>query len=170
MACFITAWSRYKTITAAQRIQDDFNQGWSNIEFVYADTDSLHLLSPDHSLPEVLDIHSTKLGAWDHEGTAVRGKFLRQKCYMEKHIISEKKYFSAMKDPDTIKEQYSKEETENGTQYFYTKITVAGMPESCYKHVTFDNFKIGASYPGKLAHRTVYGGVVLEDIDFSIKQ
>ena len=166
MACFITAYSRLKTITAAQRIQDDYHAGKSKIQFVYADTDSLHLISPDHSLPDTLDIHSTKLGAWDHEGTAVRGKFLRQKCYMEKHIISEKKYRAAMEDPDTIKELYSQE----GDQFFYTKITVAGMPESCYKHVTFDNFKIGASYPGKLAHRTVYGGVVLEDIDFTIKK
>ncbi len=170
MACFITAWSRWKTIKAAQRIQDDYHAGRSKIQFVYADTDSLHLLSPDHSLPDGLDIHPTKLGAWDHEGTAVRGKFLRQKCYLEKHIISEKKYRAALEDPDTIKELYTQEETKNGTMWFYTKITVAGMPESCYKHVNFENFKIGASYPGKLAHRTVYGGVVLEDVDFSIKQ
>lgn len=165
MACFITAYSRLKTIKAAQRITDDYNNGKSKIQFVYADTDSLHCTSPDHSLPKTLDIHPTKLGAWDHEANAVKAKFLRQKCYMEKHIISEKAYLKAMADEDTVKEQYTKE----GDQYFFTKITVAGMPESCYKHVTFNNFKIGASYPGKLAHRTVIGGVVLEDIDFSIK-
>lgn len=166
MACFITAYSRLKTISAAQQITDDYNAGKSKIQFVYADTDSLHCVSPDHSLPKSLDIHPTKLGAWDHEANAVKAKFLRQKCYMEKHIISEKEYNKAMADEDTIKELYSKE----GDQYFYTKITVAGMPEGCYKKVTFDNFKIGASYPGKLAHRTVNGGVVLEEIDFTIKQ
>lgn len=166
MACFITAWSRFKTIKAAQQITDDYNAGRSKLQFVYADTDSLHVVSPDFSLPKGLDIHPTKLGAWDHEASAVKGKFLRQKCYMEKHIISEKAYNKAMVDEDTEKSLYTKE----GDQYFFTKITVAGMPDGCYKHVTFDNFKIGASYPGKLAHRTVMGGVVLEDIDFTIKQ
>lgn len=166
MACFITAYSRLKTISAAQKITDEYNAGKSKIQFVYADTDSLHCVSHDHSLPECLDIHSTKLGAWDHEANAVKAKFLRQKCYMEKHIISEKAYNKAMADEDTIKELYSKE----GDQYFYTKITVAGMPEGCYSKVTFENFKIGASYPGKLAHRTVQGGVVLEEIDFTIKR
>ena len=166
MACFITAYSRLKTISAAQKITDDFNAGKSNIQFVYADTDSLHCVSPDFKLPEGLDIHPTALGAWDHEATAVRGKFLRQKCYMEKHIISEKEYNKAMSNTETIKELYSKE----GDQFFFTKITVAGMPESCYNKVTFDNFKIGATYPGKLAHRTVVGGVVLEETDFTIKR
>lgn len=166
MACFITAYSRLKTISAAQKITDEYNAGKSKIQFVYADTDSLHCVSHDHSLPECLDIHSTKLGAWDHEANAVKAKFLRQKCYMEKHIISEKAYNKAMADEDTIKELYTKE----GDQYFFTKITVAGMPEGCYSKVTFENFKIGASYPGKLAHRTVTGGVVLEEIDFTIKK
>lgn len=166
MACFITAYARYKTITAAQRITDDYVAGKSKLQFVYADTDSLHILSPDFSLPEGLDIHPTKLGAWDHEGSADLSKFLRQKCYMERHIISEKKYRQALEDPDSIKTQYE----QIGDKYYYTKITVAGMPSSCYSHVTFDNFKIGASYPGKLSHRTVVGGVVLEDIDFTIKK
>lgn len=166
MACFITAYARKKTISAAQKIKDDYAAGKSKIQFVYSDTDSLHCISPDHSLPEGLEIHPTKLGAWDHEQTVVEAKFLRQKCYMEKCIISEKEYNEAMSDEDTIKEQY----TTDGKNYYYTKITVAGMPDSCYRHVTFDNFKIGASYPGKLAHRTVTGGVVLEEIDYSIKK
>ena len=165
MACFITAYARYKTITSAQRITDEYNAGRSKIQFVYADTDSLHCVSPDHSLPEYLDIDPTQLGAWDHEANAVKAKFLRQKCYMEKHIISEKDYRKAMEDEDTVKELYSEEDG----QFYFTKITVAGMPEGCYPHVTFNNFKVGASYPGKLAHRTVDGGVVLEEIDFTIK-
>lgn len=165
MACFITAYSRLKTITAAQQITDDYVSGKSKIQFVYADTDSLHCVSPDFSLPN-LDIHPTKLGAWDHEASAVKGKFLRQKCYMEKHIIDEKTYNKAMNNEDAVKELYSKE----GDQYYFTKITVAGMPDSCYKVVTFDNFKIGAKYAGKLKHTTVFGGVVLEDTEFTIKK
>ena len=166
MACFITAHSRNLTIRSFQRVKDDYLSGKSNIQPVYADTDSLHCLSPDGSVPECLEVHPTNLGAWDHEATAVKGKFLRQKCYMEKHIISEKAYRKAMEDPDTVTSLYEKD----GDTYYHTKITVAGMPETCYKNVTFENFKIGATYPGKLAHRTVLGGVVLEDTDFTIKK
>lgn len=166
MAAFITAYARDKTIRAAQKITDDYNAGKSKLQFVYADTDSLHILSPDHSLPEGLDIHPTKLGAWDHEGTAVKAKFLRQKCYMEKQIISEKAYNKALADEDTIKEQYYKE----GDTYYFNKITVAGMPSGCYDKVTFENFRIGAKYPGKLLQKTVVGGIVLEDIEFTIKR
>ena len=166
MACFITAYARNLTIRSAQQITDDYNAGKSKIQFVYADTDSLHCISPDGSVPSCLEVHPTKLGAWDHEATAVKGKFLRQKCYMEKHIITEKAYRKALSDPDTIQSLYEKE----GDNYYHIKITVAGMPESCYKNVTFQNFQIGATYPGKLAHRTVLGGVVLEDTDFTIKK
>ena len=171
MACFITAWSRLKTIKASQAITDNYINGVSKAQWVYSDTDSLHIWLNGETEEQFfktcgLDIHPTNLGAWDHEATATKGKFLRQKCYMEDHIITEKAYRKAMEDPDTEKSLYFKD----GDKYIYTKITVAGMPESCYKHVTFNNFKIGASYPGKLAHRTVVGGVVLEDIDFTIKK
>lgn len=166
MAAFITAWARNKTIRAAQMIQDDYYAGKSKNQFVYADTDSLHIYSPDLEMPRGLDIHPTRLGAFDHEASATMGKFLRQKCYMEKHIISEKKYNKAMEDEDTIKCLYEKD----GDNYYFTKITVAGMPESCYDKVTFENFKLGATYPGKLRHTTVSGGVVLEECDFTIKK
>ena len=50
------------------------------------------------------------------------------------------------------------------------KITVAGMPESCYDQVTFDNFKIGTTYHGKNAPVRVPGGVILTSVDFTIKR
>ena len=166
IACFITAYAREKTIRSAQMIKDNFNAGKSKIDFVYADTDSLHCVSPKGELPEGLDIHPTKLGAWDHEATAIKGKFIRQKCYMERHIITEKDYTKAMSDEDTNKSQYIKD----GENYYFDKITVAGMPESCYPHVTFKNFKEGANYPGKLTHKTVFGGVILEETEYTIKK
>ena len=49
------------------------------------------------------------------------------------------------------------------------KITVAGMPESCYEHVTFDNFHIGKSYAGKLQAKKVIGGIVLDETTFTLK-
>lgn len=147
MASFITSYARLKTITAAQTIMDNYNSGKSKIQFVYADTDSLHCVSDDFSLPTGLDIDDTKLGAWKFEGKFKRAKYLRQKCYIEEFT-----------------EDIDKENPE-----YKLKITVAGMPTSCYEYVTFRNFKLGASYKGKKAPKIVKGGVVLDDIDFTIK-
>ena len=123
---FVTSWARYTTITSAQSVYD---------RFVYADTDSLHLIGEE--LPESLDIDPVNIGKWKHESTFTRARFLRQKSYIEEI---------------------------NGEM----KITCAGLPESCYKYVTWDNFKEGASYPGKLQPKHVPGGIVLKDIDFTI--
>lgn len=49
------------------------------------------------------------------------------------------------------------------------KVTVAGLPEQCHKQVTFENFKIGAIYKGKMRMKRVHGGIVLVDTDFTIK-
>ena len=69
---FITAWARYTTITAAQACYD---------RFIYADTDSLHLVGLEE--PKGIEIDDTKLGAWKHESTFTRSRFLRQKSYIE---------------------------------------------------------------------------------------
>ncbi len=164
MASFITSYARLKTITAAQVVMDNYNSGKSKIQFVYADTDSLHCISPDFSLPEGLDIDSTKLGAWDFESKFKRAKFLRQKCYIEDEIIKEEKYEEGIKGSNKF--LFSKDD--NG--FYKLKITVAGMPKGCYEYVTFNNFKIGASYNGKKQPKMVKGGVVLSDIDFTIKE
>lgn len=69
---FITAWARDKTIRSAQQVYD---------RFLYADTDSLHLIGTE--IPEGLEVHPSKLGAWKHESTFEKARFLRQKCYIE---------------------------------------------------------------------------------------
>ena len=76
---FITSYARYKTITSAQSVYD---------RFIYADTDSLHLVGTD--VPEELDVDPYRLGAWKHESTFESGKFLRAKTYVEKEVGSEK--------------------------------------------------------------------------------
>lgn len=58
VGAFITAWARNITISSAQTVYD---------RFLYADTDSLHLMGTE--LPENLDIDKVKLGAWKHEAT-----------------------------------------------------------------------------------------------------
>lgn len=147
VASFITSYARRKTILSAQNITDNYNKGISDIEFIYADTDSLHCLSPSFKLPEGLDIDPVKLGAWKYESKFNKAKFLRQKCYIEQ----------------------SSEEIDNENPEYNLKITVAGMPKECYPYVTFKNFKIGATYKGKKQPKNTKGGVVLNNVDFTIK-
>lgn len=166
MASFITSYARKVTITSAQKIMDDYNSGKSKIQFVYADTDSLHCISDDFSLPEGLNIDDFDLGAWKFESKFTKAKFLRQKCYIEKEIITEKQYLKGLEDEEENSFLYTKEKG----KYYYLKITVAGMPNSCYPYVTFNNFKIGASYKGKVVPKLVPNGIILEDIDFTIQK
>lgn len=164
LASFITSYARLITISAAQTITDNYNSGKSKIQFVYADTDSLHCVSDDFSLPEGLDIDSTKLGAWDFEMKFSKGKYLRQKCYLENEIIDKEDYEKGI----LSKTSYLYNKDSKG--YYKTKITISGMPKGCYQYVTFKNFKLGASYKGKKQPKIVRGGVVLGDIDFTIKE
>lgn len=69
---FVTSWARYKTITTAQSVYD---------RFVYADTDSIHLVGTE--VPDCIDMDDVRLGAWKHESTFRQAKFLRAKCYIE---------------------------------------------------------------------------------------
>lgn len=148
VAAFVTSWARSELVTSAQTIIDDYNSGKSKIRFVYSDTDSLHCLSDDYSLPEGLEIDKYKLGAWKFESKFRRAKFLRTKCYIE----------------DSTRDVY------NDSPEWDLKVTVAGMPEGCKDQVSFHNFRIGATYSGKKQPKAVKGGVVLQAIDFTIKK
>jgi len=130
---FITSWARFTCISAAQKLYD---------RFLYADTDSLHLRGLE--IPNCIEVHPSKLGAWKHEYTFSKARYLHAKCYVE---------FG--KEPGDDKEAL--------------KITVAGLPSRCYEGVTWDNFKPGAEYGGKLQHKNVAGGIVLGETEFTIK-
>lgn len=128
---FVTAYARNVTIRAAQSVYD---------RFVYADTDSLHLIGTD--LPEGLNIDQVELGAWKHESSFRRARFIRQKTYIE----------------------------DEGTEEVPSlKVTCCGMPKQCHKYVTWENFHPGAVYPGKLRPRHVPGGIVLEECEFTVR-
>ena len=148
MASFITSYARSRMVKALQRAEDEYRSGKSKIRPCYCDTDSLHCLSEDFSLPEWLDIDKNRLGAWKFESKFKRGKFLRQKCYIE----------------DSTEDVYAE------NPKYEMKVTVAGMPSECYDQVTFRNFKIGAQYKGKKLPQRVKGGVILRSIDFTIKR
>lgn len=139
VATFVTSYARNITIRAAQSVYD---------RFLYADTDSLHLSGYD--LPAALDVDPVRLGAWKHESSFFRAKYLRAKSYIE--------------DESTI--------TRTGFQIDFRadlKVTCAGMPSKLHDQVTFDNFEIGALYPGKLRPIHVPGGIVLEETEFTIR-
>lgn len=72
IATFTTAYAREITIRAAQSLHN---------RFLYADTDSLHILGD--KVPDNLEVHPTKLGCWDLEKHFTRAKFLHAKCYIE---------------------------------------------------------------------------------------
>lgn len=163
---FVTAWARYKTITSAQKVYK---------MFAYADTDSLHLdlkLPPELSIlsndeleklttadlqrygvdiPNDFEVDPYKLGAWKIESRFTRARFIRQKCYLEDWNAPET-WGTEDYDPSLL------------------NITCAGMPEQCYQYVTWENFHVGESYSGKLQPKHVEGGIVLRDIDFTIKR
>jgi hypothetical protein len=132
--------------------------------FIYADTDSLHLVGRE--IPSELEISKTDLGKWKHESTFRRARYLRQKCYVEELIVSEKKYKQFIEDNEDTQHLAC---IRNG-EYLLTNITCAGMPDRCYQYVNWDNFIVGSSYKGKLQPMHVKGGIVLKDIDFTIKK
>lgn len=94
MAVFITAWARDKTIRTAQKCYD---------RFIYADTDSLHLIG--NEIPKAIEniVDDKKLGYWKLENKFTRGRFIRQKTYIEE--IDGKIHVTCAGMPDKIKEK-----------------------------------------------------------------
>lgn len=132
MGAFITAYARNKTIRAGQAVYD---------RFIYADTDSLHLIGTE--IPDGLEVHPSHLGAWKNEGEFVDSKFIRAKTYME-----------------TV---------DNGDGTTHTKVTCAGMPDNVKALVTYDNFHEGSTFDGKLMPKRYQGGIILTPTTFTIK-
>ena len=147
MGSFITAYARYKTISTSQKIRDYTINKYNKDYYIYSDTDSIHMLKlSEEELKKFIDIDDYILGYWKLESEFKRGKFIRQKCYIE--------------------EDYNNN----------INVTVAGLPKRLGKYITFDNFKVGFTIPvsdvekdHKLTYKHVNGGVLLVDTDFTIK-
>lgn len=152
-ASFVTAYGRKQIIEQSQAIRDWSMKHKGYDAYIYSDTDSIHALLDDKDVEElgdVLDIDDYKLGALKKESVFVKGKYLRQKCYME--------------------------EWPDGTM----NVTVAGLPKKLSHVVNFDNFKIGFTTADisdeeigekgrKLTYKHVPGGVILVETDFTIQ-
>lgn len=129
LGCFITAWARHDIIRDAQNNYDNF---------IYCDTDSLHLLANKDGSEPNLPIHQTKLGFYKKEHNVVKSIFLRSKTYVE---------------------QYDDGRVE---------IKCAGASPEVKKGMNFDNFKRGSVFDGKLLPKQVKGGCVLSKTYFTI--
>lgn len=142
IATFVTAYARRDMIC---EIQKDYDR------FVYADTDSRHLIGTE--IPDT-DIHKSRLGAWDVEKTFIKARYLHAKCYVQRSKWKQRK--------------------RPGQKYRLcgnkTYITCAGMPADVKKKVAFDDFTIGFTIFGKKVPKNVPGGTILEKIDFTIRQ
>ena len=144
---FITSYAREKTIRTSQAIRDYTLQHYNKDYYIYSDTDSIHMLKVnEEELKKFVDIDDFILGAWKLESTFKRGRYLRQKAYIEEGYDGE------------------------------MNVTIAGLPKKLGKYVNFDNFNIGFSILAndetkehKLTYRHVKGGVLLEDTDFTIQ-
>ena len=146
VASVITSLARKKTIETSQKIKEYSIQKYGKDLYVYSDTDSIHCLFPDDSeLKDIIEIDDYKLGAWKLESKFKRGKYIRQKCYVE------------LGENDKM------------------NVTIAGLPKKLGNLITFDNFNIGftteniESENKKLTYKHVKGGVLLVDTEFSIK-
>lgn len=148
VASFITAYSRYDIITTSQAIRDYSLKTYGRDYYIYSDTDSIHMIKlSDEELSKIIKMDDYKLGYYKRESEAVRGIYIRQKCYME--IASDGSI----------------------------NTTVAGLPKKLGKYVTPETFKKGFSIKAseedkehKLAFKHVKGGVLLVDTDFTIKE
>lgn len=154
VASFVTAYSRKLIVETAEAMRQYTLDKYGFDGMVYTDTDSCHVVGIDEKdyeeLGKLIEIDDYKLGAWKPESIFVRGKYLRQKCYIE--------------------------EWQDGT----LNVTVAGLPKKLSHIVNFDNFKVGFTTADftdeeigeagrKLTYLHVKGGVILADTEFTIK-
>lgn len=146
VATFITAAARFKLLTAIRKNIDNF---------IYCDTDSIHLTNPikrvsDYSL-------GTKLGDFNLEnGEYIDGK---EKTYINKARYLGQKCYILGKEED-------------GESFTLKKI--AGAPEKVKEQINWENFQIGFvsdefKYP-KFRMKNVKGGTLLIPTSFSIKE
>lgn len=144
VASFITSYARNKTIRTSQKIKDFSIKTFGKDYYVYSDTDSIHCLFKDDTLlKNIIDIDDYILGYWKLESKFKQAKFLRQKCYIEIDYDNNK------------------------------NVTVSGLPKKIGHILNFDNFKVGFTTENynekKLTYKRVKNGVILKEIDFTIK-
>ena len=146
VASFITSYARRKTITTSQAIKDYTINKYHKDYYIYSDTDSIHLLEmSDEELKQFVDIDDYRLGAWKIESRFTRGKYIRQKCYIEEY--EDKLNVTVAGLPKKLGKYVNFENFNKG-------MTILASDKE-KEH--------------KLSFKHVKGGVILVDTDFTIK-
>lgn len=148
LSVFITSISRHDIITDAQ---NNYNH------FIYADTDSLHLIeNPNINLEE----HESTFGLWKKEGIFSRGKYLRAKLYVEELYTPFKPYKKIIKN---------KKRTQLSLARFNLLcVKGAGMTPEIKIQIRFKNFDFGSKFLGKRATKQVKGGMIIYNTEYTI--
>lgn len=105
---------------------------------VFAYADTDSLHLLTDEVPETIDVDPVRMGAWKFEYAFTEAMFVRAKVYLEKRA--------------------------DGSY----KTAFAGLPQGVAKKLTFDDLVEGKVIHGKLQPRSVVGGVVLEDVPFTL--
>lgn len=143
----ITSWARNFTIRHAQA---NFAQ------FVYADTDSLHMIGNKTDAVDIIE-HPTNLCCWKNETTWNSAVFSGQKRYIE-HVVEE--------DCEKVdKPYYNVKCCGMGRE---AKQALSGWLENGQK--TYSDFRPGLVVPGNIKGHRVNGGIFLESKDFTFRK
>lgn len=158
---YVTAYARGVTIRAAE-------QNWEN--FCYADTDSLHLIGPANGITV-----GNKIGEWNNEAKWDKARFVRQKTYIE-HIVEDD---NGACDPYwNVKACGASSEVKNRILHNCTIKQPNGRYEyfdpcpsnACTDEELLEKFTFGLYEIGKLVHKTVKGGSILQETSFRISK
>lgn len=152
-ATFVCAQARNITIRSAQKEYDNF---------VYADTDSLHLLGDDHS---ELDVHPTHLGKWKNEGCYQWAKYIRAKSYIHAH--SDMTVDLHLSNRDMVLEELPDDVLNTLT---IDEIKCAGMTDEIKRNLKWEDFYAGKDFGKvKLLQVSCKGGCYLKPTSYRIK-
>ena len=159
-AAFTTAAARAMIIRDAQRCYDQKLPDGRG-RFVYADTDSIHIIGDP---PEDLWIDPKELGALKNEGRFPVAKYLRPKTYI--HCNSDYSVYT------------EKLKHKDGTETTVPEgLKCAGMPDAIKMSLiekggtyAWDNFWIGNTFPGKKVQVRVRGGLLIRETTYQLKE
>ena len=160
ISAFITAYGRQLLVNA---IIENYER-WA-----YNDTDSIHLIGWE--MPEGMWIDNEALGAWKCEGFFNRAIFLKQKAYIEEYVYKVDSFDDETGEVNmTLINDYKElKNTDEENLDSQIEVKVSGAPREIREQINFENFKPGSVFQGKKEMKTVKGGRVIIETDFTLK-
>jgi DNA polymerase elongation subunit (family B) len=141
-ASFTTSYGRIALISIILKIEEKYGAS----EFLYSDTDSIYATLTVEQFKELgVELHKTKLGAWD-----IEKEFIKFKCLGAKKYILYGREYESDKELEIIQH-------------------CAGLPNDVQKSLNFENFYLGQVFKKK-QKKKVIGGYRLEMTTFELKE